>query len=109
MAGSTGSLRPVPAVEKTARVLRALADGGRPQGISELARTLGVSKGTPRDILLTLAAHGFVVRDPDKRFRLRPALPGPPARAPASARSCGRARTRALLICARSLSRTWSA
>lgn len=74
MAESTGSLRPVPAVEKTARVLRALADGGRPQGISELARALNVSKGTLRDILLTLDAHGFVVRDADTRFRLGPQL-----------------------------------
>jgi DNA-binding IclR family transcriptional regulator len=74
MAGNTGSLRPVPAVEKAARILRALADGGRPQGISELARTLDVSKGTLRDILLTLDAHGFVVRDPDTRFRLGPEL-----------------------------------
>ncbi len=74
MAGNTGHLRPVPAVEKTARILRALADGGRPQGISELARTLDVSKGTVRDILLTLDAHGFVIRDPDTRFRLGPEL-----------------------------------
>src|SRR5437660_12320048 len=74
MADSTGSLRPVPAVEKTARVLSALAEGGRPQGISELARALKVSKGTLRDILLTLDAHGFVIRDPDTRFRLGPQL-----------------------------------
>jgi DNA-binding IclR family transcriptional regulator len=74
MAGNTEHLRAVPAVEKTARLLRALAEGGRPQGISELARTLGVSKGTLRDILLTLAAHGFVVRDADTRFRLGPEL-----------------------------------
>jgi DNA-binding IclR family transcriptional regulator len=74
MAGSTASVRPVPAVDKTARVLRELAEGGRPQGISELARALGVSKGTLRDILLTLDAHGFVVRDPDTRFRLGPQL-----------------------------------
>lgn len=74
MAGNTSSLRPVPAVEKTARILRALAEGGRPQGISELARALNVSKGTLRDILLTLDAHGFVIRDPDTRFRLGPQL-----------------------------------
>jgi DNA-binding IclR family transcriptional regulator len=67
-------VRPVPAVEKAARVLRALADGGRPQGISELARALSVSKGTLRDILLTLEAHGLLVRDPDTRFRLGPQL-----------------------------------
>jgi DNA-binding IclR family transcriptional regulator len=74
MPDSTGSLRPVPAVDKAARVLRALAEGGRPQGISELARALDVSKGTLRDVLLTLAHHGFVVRDPDTRFRLGPEL-----------------------------------
>jgi DNA-binding IclR family transcriptional regulator len=55
-------------------VLRALAEGGRPQGISELARALNVSKGTLRDVLLTLDAYGFVVRDPDTKFRLGPEL-----------------------------------
>src|SRR5690348_5816281 len=74
MAESTDSLRPVPAIDKAARVLRALAEGGRPQGISELARALNVSKGTLRDVLLTLDAYGFVVRDPDTRFRLGPEL-----------------------------------
>ena len=74
MAESTTLLRPVPAIDKAARVLRALADGGRPQGISELARTLNVSKGTLRDVLLTLDAYGLVVRDPDTRFRLGPEL-----------------------------------
>ena len=74
MAESTSLLRPVPAIDKAARVLRALADGGRPQGISELARTLNVSKGTLRDVLLTLDAYGLVVRDPDARFRLGPEL-----------------------------------
>src|SRR2546428_558370 len=74
MAGSTGSLRPVPAIDKAARVLRAIAEGGRAMGISELARSLNVSKGTLRDILLTLDSYGFVVRDPDTRFRLGPEL-----------------------------------
>ena len=74
MAESTTTLRPVPAVDKAARVLRALADGGRPMGISELARSLKVSKGTLRDVLLTLAQFGFVVRDADTRFRLGPEL-----------------------------------
>lgn len=73
MVGST-SIRPVPAVEKAARALRALAEGGRPQGISELARTLGVSKGTLRDVLLTLSRYGLVEREPDMRFHLGPEL-----------------------------------
>src|SRR5207245_5971068 len=74
MAGSTGSVRPVPAVDKTAGLLRVLAEGGRPQGISELARALNVSKGTLRDILLTLDHYGYVVRDGELRFRLGPTL-----------------------------------
>src|SRR6058998_177258 len=74
MADSTAALRPVPAIDKAARVLRALAAGGRPMGISELARSLSVSKGTLRDVLLTLAHFGFVVRDTDTRFRLGPEL-----------------------------------
>ena len=74
MAESTAAVRPVPAVDKAARVLRALAEGGRPMGISELARALDVSKGTLRDVLLTLAQFGFVVRDADARFRLGPEL-----------------------------------
>ena len=73
MAEST-TVRAVPAIDKAARVLRALAAGGRPQGISELARELGVSKGTLRDVLLALDAHGLVARDPDTRFRLGPEL-----------------------------------
>ena len=74
MADSTATLRPVPAVDKAARVLRALAEGGRPMGVSELARGLKVSKGTLRDVLLTLAQFGFVTRDADTRFRLGPEL-----------------------------------
>ncbi len=74
MPGNTAGIRPVPAIDKAARVLRALAAGGRPQGISELARTLSVSKGTLRDVLLTLDAYGLVTRDPDTRFRLGPEL-----------------------------------
>ena len=64
----------MPAVDKTARLLRVLAESGRPQGISELARTLNVSKGTLRDILLTLDSYGYVVRDGELRFRLGPTL-----------------------------------
>src|SRR5438309_10384657 len=74
MAESTTELRPVPSVDNAARVRRALAECGRPMVISELARALIVSKGTLRDFLLTLAHFGFVVRDPDTRFRLGPEL-----------------------------------
>ncbi|HYY54710.1 MAG TPA: helix-turn-helix domain-containing protein [Candidatus Dormibacteraeota bacterium] len=70
------SYRHVPAVDKAARLLAAMHDG-EASGISELARRIGASKGTVRDILLTLAAHGLVTRDESGRFRVskeRPAL-----------------------------------
>jgi DNA-binding IclR family transcriptional regulator len=66
----SATYRHVPAVDKAARLLAALGDG-RPSGISDLARRIDASKGTVRDILLTLAAHGLVSRDEDGRFRLR--------------------------------------
>lgn len=75
MAEST--YRHVPAVDKAARLLAAL-DGGEPLGISELARRIGASKGTVRDILLTLAAHGFIRRDAAGRFRRDGAPPDLP-------------------------------
>jgi DNA-binding IclR family transcriptional regulator len=63
-----GTYRMVPAVDKAARLLAELEAGGT-FGISELARRIAASKGTVRDILLTLAAHGLVERTPDLRFR----------------------------------------
>lgn len=62
------SYRHVPAVDKAARLLAALA-GGEALGISELSRRIEASKGTVRDILLTLEAHGLVRREGDGRFR----------------------------------------
>ncbi|OLC58038.1 MAG: hypothetical protein AUH85_01655 [Chloroflexi bacterium 13_1_40CM_4_68_4] len=74
MATST-SYRHVPAVDKAARLLAELRDG-EASGISDLARRIGASKGTVRDILLTLAAHDFVSREDNGHFRLRAARPG---------------------------------
>jgi len=59
MAEST--YRVVPAVDKAARLLAQLGSG-ETLGISELARRIAASKGTVRDILLTLASHGLVER-----------------------------------------------
>src|SRR2546422_5049259 len=61
--------RHVPAVDKAARLLATLA-GGEALGISELGRRIGASKGTVRDILLTLESHGLVRRGADGRFRV---------------------------------------
>ena len=60
--------RVVPAVDKAARLLAELGENDG-LGISELARRITASKGTVRDILLTLASHDLVTRDPDGRFR----------------------------------------
>lgn len=60
--------RVVPAVDKAARLLAALSED-EGLGISELARRINASKGTVRDILLTLVSHDLVARDPDGRFR----------------------------------------
>src|SRR5437762_6073096 len=66
MAEST--YRVVPAVDKAARLLAELRED-EGLGISELARRITASKGTVRDILLTLVSHDLVARDPDGRFR----------------------------------------
>lgn len=64
----SSTFRLVPAVDKAARILAELARE-EPLGISELARRISASKGTVRDILLTLAMHDLVRRDEDGRFR----------------------------------------
>ena len=72
MAEST--YRVVPAVDKAARLLAELRDD-EGLGISELARRINASKGTVRDILLTLASHDLVARDAEGRFRRGAARP----------------------------------
>src|SRR5579859_1451033 len=65
----------VPAVDRAARLLETLESGGRPMTISELARELGINKGTMRDLLETLRAHGLLERDEArKQYRLGPRL-----------------------------------
>jgi DNA-binding IclR family transcriptional regulator len=60
--------RVVPAVDKAARLLAELREN-EGLGISDLARRITASKGTVRDILLTLASHDLVTRDTEGRFR----------------------------------------
>lgn len=60
--------RVVPAVDKAARLLAELRED-EALGISELARRIRASKGTVRDILLTLVSHDLITRDADGRFR----------------------------------------
>jgi DNA-binding IclR family transcriptional regulator len=65
----------VPAVDRAARILDVLEHAARPLTISELARELSLNKGTTRDLLETLRAHGLLERDAErKQYRLGPRL-----------------------------------
>jgi len=67
--------RTVPAVDRAARLLSVLESQARPMTISELARALGINKGTMRDLLETLRAHAWLERDDlTKAYRLGPRL-----------------------------------
>jgi DNA-binding IclR family transcriptional regulator len=66
---ASNTFRVVPAVDKAARLLAELSEPGS-LGVSELARRIGASKGTVRDILMTLTMHGLVERDADTRFHI---------------------------------------
>ena len=67
--------RLVPAVDRAARLLELLEAYGQPMTISELARQLGINKGTTRDLLETLRTHGLLERDEGlKQYRLGPRL-----------------------------------
>jgi IclR family acetate operon transcriptional repressor len=69
------STRLVPAADRAARVLRALAADGSGARLSELSRALRLSKSTLFELLATLAHHGLVERDDESRvYRLGPAL-----------------------------------
>jgi DNA-binding IclR family transcriptional regulator len=73
----TGTAQPrlVPAVDRAVRLLGLLEAGPRGMTISQLARELGINKGTMRDLLETLRAHGLLERDEErKHYRLGPRL-----------------------------------
>lgn len=65
-----------PMAAKAARVIKFLArDPARWYSLSELARELGLGRGTMHGLLSTLVQEGFLLRDPrDKRYALGPAL-----------------------------------
>ncbi|MGR8011493.1 IclR family transcriptional regulator [Streptomyces hypolithicus] len=54
----------IQSLERAAAMLRLLAGGGRRLGLSEVATSLGLAKGTAHGILRTLQAEGFVEQDP---------------------------------------------
>lgn len=66
-ATNSGSRRrgTIQSVDRSARILKALAGGPRRLGVSQLADQLGLSRPTVHGLLQTLQAHGFVEQDRD--------------------------------------------
>jgi DNA-binding IclR family transcriptional regulator len=56
--------RTIQSLERAAAMLRLLAGGERRLGLSDVATTLGLAKGTAHGILRTLQQEGFVEQDP---------------------------------------------
>jgi len=54
---------PIQSIERAAAILRLLADGSRRLGVSEIADSLGLARGTAHGILRTLQGVGFVEQD----------------------------------------------
>ena len=67
MQQTSGSRRrgTIQSVDRSARILKALAGGPRRLGVSQLADQLGLSRPTVHGLLQTLQAHGFVEQDRD--------------------------------------------
>ena len=60
-----------PSVKKAFQILRLIADSVQGLGISELAKDLGISKGTVHGITTALEQLGVIKRDPEtKRYSL---------------------------------------
>src|SRR4051812_17636896 len=55
----------IQSVDRSARILKALASGPRRLGVSQLADQLGMTRPTVHGLLQTLQAHGFVEQDRD--------------------------------------------
>ncbi len=65
----------IQSVDRSARILRALASGPRRLGVSELADRLGITRPTVHGLLQTLQAHGFVEQDREsEKYQLGPGL-----------------------------------
>jgi DNA-binding IclR family transcriptional regulator len=61
--GSTAMARNIQSLERAAAMLRLLAGGERRLGLSDIASSLGLAKGTAHGILRTLQQEGFVEQD----------------------------------------------
>jgi DNA-binding IclR family transcriptional regulator len=65
----------IQSVDRSIRILKALAGGTGRLGVSELSSRLGLAKGTVHGLLRTLQAHGLVEQDADSdKYQLGPEL-----------------------------------
>ncbi|MEU6538834.1 IclR family transcriptional regulator [Streptomyces sp. NPDC047000] len=62
--------RNIQSLERAAAMLRLLAGGERRLGLSDIASSLGLAKGTAHGILRTLQLEGFVEQDESGRYQL---------------------------------------
>lgn len=65
-----GTRRGLGSVHKVLQVLEALAERPQPVGVSELARALRAPRASVHQRLVTLLDAGWVVQDPDTKYRL---------------------------------------
>lgn len=64
----------VASVEKGFKVLHAVADAGRPLGLSDIARLSGLDKSAAQRFAATLHTLGYLRKDADRRFSLASSL-----------------------------------
>jgi DNA-binding IclR family transcriptional regulator len=62
----------VPALVRTKRILDALSEGGKPKGVSELARMLDLPKSTVHGLCHTLVDLGLMMRVGTSQFAVGP-------------------------------------
>jgi len=64
--------KPVPALVRTKKILDALSAGGKPKGVSELARLLDLPKSTVHGLCHTLVDLGLMMRVGPSQFAVGP-------------------------------------
>lgn len=64
--------KPVPALVRTKKILDALSTGGKPKGVSELARMLDLPKSTVHGLCHTLVDLGLMMRVGASQFAVGP-------------------------------------
>jgi IclR family acetate operon transcriptional repressor len=65
----------VPAVDRALRILNAFKNGRAEYGVTDLSRLLALNKSTVHDILITLAHHNLLERNPaTHKYRLGPGV-----------------------------------